>query len=186
MVPSWGRVGVSKNHAHTPTHRSKKRRLLPDWMKKKPDAENPGAENPEEDPDAEKHPQQEATTPRVNQLSSLDFSLLFTNFSNSRLVTKARPKKKKQLPPASGQMKITSFIQLGTKTKTKTPGCTEDLNQKINTHTKEGNSQGSRHTARRNKSEATKQNPHLSTHASTQHNTSSEEGDKYPETSQQS
>ena len=83
-------------------------------------------------------------------------------------------------------MKITSFLQLGTKTKTKTSGCTEDLMQKINTHTKEGNSQGSTHTAGRNKSEATKQNPHSSTHASTQHNTSSEEGDKYPENSQQS
>ena len=113
VVPGYDIVGVSKNHAHTPTHRSKKRRLLPDWMKKKPDAENPGAENPEEDPDAEnpeehpdaeKHPQQEATTPRVNQLSSLDFSLLFTNFSNSRLVTKARQKKKKQFPPARGQL----------------------------------------------------------------------------------
>ena len=107
-------VGVPKNHTYTPTHRSKKRRLLPDWMKKRPDEENPDEENPgAEDPDAEKRPHQETSTPRVNKLSSLDFSLLFTNFSNSRLVTKARPKKKKQFPPAKGQMKITSFIQLG-------------------------------------------------------------------------
>ena len=197
VVPGTDIVGVPKNHTHTPTHRSKKRRLLPDWMKKKPDEENPDEENPgaedpdeenpgAEDPDAEKRPHQETSTPRVNKLSSLDFSLLFTNFSNSRLVTKARPRKKKQLPPARGQMKITSFVQFGTKTKTKTPGCTEDLKQKINTHTKEGNSQEITHTAGKYKSEATKQYPHSTTHASTQHNTSSEEGDKYPETSQQS
>ena len=197
---------------HTDTEPArKKRRILPDWlMNPKPDAkilveeedpdaenpleeeENPGAEN-EEAPDAE-NSEPVVATPRVTkQLSRLDFSRLLTNSStlrlgqNSKIKSKRGNKKKEKLSSHTvGQRKITSFILTkksessggGFGTKTGEPQAMAIV-QENDSHI---NSQGI--TGETFKTGCHLGNPHSNTDASIINNRS-EEGDKYPETSQQ-
>ena len=160
----------------------------------KPGAENEEEEKEEENPDAEnRNTEPVVASPRVTkQLSRLEFSKLLTNSSILRLGSKSKPKSKpkkgnkKIISHTVGQRKITSFIHTkksestggGIGAKTGEPQAMAIV-QENDSHNSLGN------TSETFKNGSHQGNPHFNTDASTINYYSSEEGDKYPETSQQ-